>query len=161
MKNQLIRSQIIIDYTFVDEMLGSAICRYFFGRKKGFIRLWKTKKFRVFNHYVVEVLSLSEKLRLVKAIQKVPRGIAANVDALNALRNGLAHAFFPENLRASKPVYKGKNIFTIDGLTRFIQDMGTVHEFFLHRNFGVRMRPEGDEETNSPRLLLEGNGGVE
>jgi hypothetical protein len=34
MKNQLIRSQIIIDYTFADEMLGAAICHYFFGKKR-------------------------------------------------------------------------------------------------------------------------------
>ena len=33
MKNQIVRSQIIADYTFVDEMLGSAICHYFFGKK--------------------------------------------------------------------------------------------------------------------------------
>lgn len=82
MKNQLIRSQVIMDYTFVDEMLGTAICRYFFGRKKGFIKLWKTKRFRTFNHYILEVLSLSEKVRLVKAIAKVPKAIAANIEAL-------------------------------------------------------------------------------
>src|SRR5207245_2326186 len=120
MKNQLIRSQVIIDYTFVDEMLGTAICHYFFGKKKGFIKLWKTKKFRNFNHYVLEVLSLTEKLRLVKAISKVPKGVAANIETLNALRNGLAHAFFPENLRSSKPIYKGKDIFTVAGLGTFI-----------------------------------------
>src|SRR5271165_1119043 len=52
MKQQLIRSQVIADYTLVDEMLGAAICHYFFGKKRGFIQLWKTKKFRTFNHYI-------------------------------------------------------------------------------------------------------------
>ncbi len=142
MKNQLIRSQVIMDYTFVDEMLGAAICHYFFGKKKGFIKLWKTKKFRNFNHYVLEVLSLTEKLRLVKAISKVPKGIAANIEALNALRNGLAHAFFPENLRSSKPIYKGKDIFTVEGLTFFISDMGKVSGFFLHHNIGIQQQAD-------------------
>lgn len=137
MKNQLIRSQIIMDYTFVDEMLGGAICHYFFGKKKGFIKLWKTNKFRNFNHYILEVLSLTEKLRLVKAISKVPKGVASNIEALNALRNGLAHAFFPENLRSAKPIYKGKDIFTIEGLSTFIADMGKVSDFFVHHNFGI------------------------
>jgi hypothetical protein len=30
--------------------LGSAICHYFFGKKRGFIKLWKTKKFKTFNY---------------------------------------------------------------------------------------------------------------
>jgi hypothetical protein len=107
MKNQIIRSQVIMDYTFVDEMLGAAICHYFFGKKKGFVKLWKTKKFRNFNHYVLEIMSLTEKHRLVRAIADVPKSVSKNIDALNALRNGLAHAFFPENLRSSKPIYKG------------------------------------------------------
>src|SRR5436309_1578532 len=126
MKNQIVRSQIVADYTFVDEMLGSAICHYFFGKKRGFIKLWRTKKFRTFNYYILEVLSLTEKLRLVKAITKVPKPIAADIEALNALRNGLAHAFFPENLRSAKPIYKVKDIFSLDSLKRFIEDMSRV-----------------------------------
>ena len=108
MKNQIVRSQIIWDYTYVDELLDSAICHYFFGKKRGFIKLWKTKKFKNFNRYILEVLSLTEKLRLVKAIHEVPKSVAADIEALNALRNGLAHAFFPENLRSSKPNIQGQ-----------------------------------------------------
>lgn len=155
MKNQLIRSQVIMDYAFVDEMLGSAICHYFFGKKKGFIELWKTKKFRNFNHYVLEVLSLTEKLRLVKAVGKVPKSVSRNIEALNALRNGLAHAFFPENLRLSKPFYKGKDIFTIDGLSTFISDMTNVSDFFLHRNFGVREWPDAPATGLAKSPLVE------
>jgi hypothetical protein len=153
MKNQIVRSQVIADYTFVDEMLGAAICHYFFGRKRGFIKLWKTSKFRTFNHYIVEVLSLSEKLRLVKAIAKVPKGVAANIEALNALRNGLAHALFPENLRSSKPFYKGKDIFTREGLQRFIEDMSGISEFFMKYNFGVR-RP-ATAADRQPEIVVE------
>ncbi|MGH9774244.1 MAG: hypothetical protein ACRD50_04780 [Candidatus Acidiferrales bacterium] len=152
MKNQIVRSQIIADYTFVDEMLGSAICHYFFGKKMGFIKLWRTKKFRTFNYYVLEVLSLTEKLRFVKAITKVPKPVAADIEALNALRNGLAHAFFPENLRSAKPIYKGKDIFSRDGLKRFIEDMSRVSNFFVSFNFGVRRR----SASNNLRQEAEG-----
>jgi hypothetical protein len=150
MKNQIVRSQVIADYTFVDEMLGSAICHYFFGKKKGFIKLWKTKKFKTFNHYILEVLSLPEKLRLVKATTKVPKAVAADIEALNALRNGLAHAFFPENLRSSKPIYKGKDIFTSEGLERFIDDMAKISGFFLHRNFGGDGQRDDDDQADTP-----------
>ncbi len=149
MQNQIVRSQIIADYTFVDEMLGSAICHYFFGKKRGFIKLWKTKRFKTFNYYILEVLSLTEKLRLVKAITKVPKPVAADIEALNALRNGLAHAFFPENLRSAKPVYKGKDIFSHDGLQRFIEDMSKVSDFFVNCNFGVRHSSAPDDEKRA------------
>jgi hypothetical protein len=57
------------------------------------------------------------------------------IEPLNALRNGLTHAFFPENLRSSKPIWNGKNIFTAEGLTLFIEDMSKISDFFLHHNF--------------------------
>jgi len=69
----------------------------------------------------------SHQLRLVKAISKVPKGIARNVEAINALRNGLAHAFFPENLRSARPIYRGKDIFTIGGLEDFIADRNELN----------------------------------
>lgn len=72
MMNQLIRSEVIVKYVLIDEELSVAICHYFFGKKRGFIRLWRAKKFRNFNYYVIEVLSLNEKFRLVKAIARVP-----------------------------------------------------------------------------------------
>jgi hypothetical protein len=153
MKNQIVRSQVIADYTFVDELLGAAICHYFFGKKRGFIKLWKTKKFKNFNHYILEVLSLTEKLRLVKAIHKVPKSVAADIEALNALRNGLAHAFFPENLRSSKPIYKGKDIFSREGIERFIQDMGKVSSFFFKQNFGIRELQEGHQQPDGTDIV--------
>jgi hypothetical protein len=143
MRRQLAVSQVVWEYTYVDEMLGAAICHFFFGRKKGFIRLWKTKKFKSFNHYILEVLSVTEKLRLVKSFQKVPRSVAADIETLNALRNGLAHAYFPENLRSSKPVYKGVSIYSRDGLERFITDMRKVTRYFLEVNFGLRIANHG------------------
>jgi hypothetical protein len=153
MKNQIVRSQVIWDYTYVDELLGAAICHYFFGKKRGFIKLWKTKKFETFNHYILEVLSLTEKLRLVKAIHKVPKSVAADIEAVNALRNGLAHAFFPENLRSSKPIYKGKDIFSREGLERFIEDMGKVSSFFLKQNFGIRELQEDQQQPDDPGIV--------
>jgi len=163
MKNQIVRGQIIAEYTFVDEMLGSAICHYFFGKKRGFIKLWRTKKFRAFNYHILEVLSLTEKLRLVKAITKVPKPVAADIEAVNALRNGLAHAFFPENLRSAKPVYKGKDIFSRDGLKRFIEDMSRVSDFFVNLNFGARRRSVSNnlrQEADDATLRSSSNAGA-
>lgn len=135
MIRQLVLSKVVWEYTYVDELLGSVICHFFFGTKRDFPKLWRTKKFRTFNYYILEVLSLSEKLRLVKSIQALPKSIAADIETLNALRNGLAHAYFPENLRSYKPIYKGMNIYSREGLQRFIEDMRKATRYFWEMNF--------------------------
>ncbi len=119
--------------TLVDEFLNVVLARFFFGTKRVFPKLWQAKRFANFNYYVLEPLTLMEKLRFAKAIHDVPKAIAADIDRLNHLRNPLAHAFFPENLRALKPEWKGKDIFSFDGLDAFVEDMGKVaHYFFTH-----------------------------
>lgn len=133
MKNKLVRGQVIMWYTLVDEFLNGEICHYFFGKKRSFIQLWKTKKFQVFNYHIIEGLYLLPKLCLVKAVRSVPRSVVQNIEALNALRNALAHAFFPENLRKAKPTWRGKNIFTAEGAELFMSDMQKVADFFLGR----------------------------
>jgi hypothetical protein len=135
MVRRLVVGKVVWEYTYVDELLGSVICQFFFGTKKNFPALWKTEKFRTFNHYILEILSLTEKLRLVKNIQQIPKPIAANIETLNALRNGLAHAYFPENLRSYKPIYKGLNIYSREGLERFIDDMRKTTRYFWVVNF--------------------------
>ncbi len=93
--------------------------------------MWKTQKFRTFNYHVLEELSLLKKLTFVKSILKTPKSVVNNIQRINALRNGLAHAFFPENLKALKPVYKGKSIFTLEGIKLFKDDMSEINDFFV------------------------------
>ncbi len=52
------------------------------------------------------------------------------LERLNALRNGLAHALFPENLKKSKPTWKGKNVFSIEVLKAMQEDVDEVATFF-------------------------------
>jgi hypothetical protein len=128
-KNQMVRGEIIMRYVFVDELLNDIISNYFFGDKKSFISLWKTKRFQNFNYFVLEELSLLKKRALAKSITKIPKDIIGDIERLNSVRNALAHAFFPENLNKSKPVYKGKDIFSLDGIKLFEQDIEKVISF--------------------------------
>jgi hypothetical protein len=130
MRRKMILSEVITRYTLLDEHLNLTLCYYFFGRKKSTIQLWKTKKFQLFNHHVIEELSLMAKFRFAKSIARMPKGVAGDIDRLNALRNGLAHAFFPENLKRSKPEWKGKNIFSKEGLRAFLEDMDKMASYF-------------------------------
>jgi len=130
---QIVTSEVIRVFTLMDEYLNVALCHYYFGKQRSFITLWRTKKFKLFNHHVLEELHPLQKLRLVKSIRPIPSAINADIDRLCALRNGLAHAFFPENLRKSQPFWKGESIYGLKGLQRFHEDMERVSAYFWQR----------------------------
>ncbi len=141
-RREVIRGEVISQYTLIDEHLGSKIVQYLYPKKK-FIKLWKTRNFQRFNFFILERMPLMQKFAMVKDIYRIPKSISEKIEAVNALRNALAHAFFPENLKAymskgrpqprkSVPVtYKGVDIFTIDGIGRFLDDMGEISDFFI------------------------------
>jgi hypothetical protein len=139
---EIVRGEIVSRYTRIDEQVGSKICNYMFDGKS-FLKLWKTKKFERFNYFVLEKMSLMEKLAFMKDIYNVPRSIASDIEGINAIRNAVAHAFFPENLRAyrtkrgssfyrlSGPHYKGLDVFTFEGFNRFRTDAEEVTQFLI------------------------------
>jgi hypothetical protein len=130
MKRAAIRQEIVTTYTHIDEYLASELCVQYFGTEKDFPALWKTKRFQLFNYHFLEEMSLLPKLRFVRALRKIPKVIARDIDRLNALRNGVAHAFFPENLKRSRAVWRDTSIFSLEGLKAFHADMLIVKRFF-------------------------------
>jgi hypothetical protein len=154
-KQQLIRGQIITWYTLADEFLSMELCYYFFGEKKSFIYLWRTKKFQNFNHFIIEELYLIKKLQFVKKIKNIPSSISENIERLNWLRNGLAHSFFPDNLKKSKPIYKGKHVFTLEGLRLLKQDFDKMFELFIKKSILTHLeKPRRKTKNHSNKPLL-------
>src|SRR5271156_3929207 len=78
---EIVRGEVVTHYTLIDEHLGSRICNYLFDSKK-FMALWKTKKFERFNYYILEKMSLLEKLALVKDIYRVSKTLSANIESI-------------------------------------------------------------------------------
>lgn len=150
MKRELIRGEVIGQYTLIDDLLSTEVCLYFLPGKD-LIKQWKTKKFRRFNYYVIERLYMTQKLAFLKDVYDVPKEIAGKIEEINALRNALAHAFFPENLRVyqmkgrpgpRKPVivrYKGQDLFSIEGVSAFVEDCSKVTDFLLRK---LKRRPK-------------------
>ena len=141
-KNKLVRADVIMKYTLIDEFLTVLICHYFFRKIKKsetFKTLWKMKRFRIFNHYVTDEIFLMKKLSIVDAIGKIPKDIKAKIAAMNDLRNALTHSFFPENRRryaADKEVrYNGMAIFTTQGIKTFDDDFNIVRGYLERRAF--------------------------
>ena len=156
-KRELMRGEIIGQYTLIDDMLATELCRYFLPGTDQ-IRQWKTKKYRRFNYFVIERLYLTQKLAFLKDVYKIPKQIASTIEEVNALRNAMAHAFFPENLRAyhmkgppasRKPVsvlFHGEDIFSTAGAKKFVEACGEVTQFLRKQ-----LKRRGD--TDVPFLL--------
>ena len=136
----------MLKYVLMDECLNAVICWDYFGKKRLFQQLWKTRRFKSFNHFILDKIYLVQKLDLVKSMHKLPKFVSSDLAALNDLRNGIAHSFFPEN-RRKKPEWKGQNIFTRDGCDRFLEDMQQLSDFFVERF--LRSSPEEARERGS------------
>jgi hypothetical protein len=110
-KRRLIAADIVQKYTFIDELLGTIIARYFFNfGETNFRRLWRTKRFRRFNYFILKRMSTIQKMDLVKDIRPLPSSTVDYIQRVNRLRNAVAHAFFPENLQGSRTKYKDMDI---------------------------------------------------
>ena len=138
-RRQAITGQIIIHYTFISQLVDWAVCIYFFRLGKGPVA-WKSEKLQKFNYYILESRSLLEKFRIVKSVYEIPKNIVRDVERLNALRNVVAHKCFLEESedwrRKGKAVYKGKNIFTLEGIKMFREDMKRVVDFLISMEVG-------------------------
>jgi hypothetical protein len=137
-RRRLIASGIVQEYTFIDELLGTIIVKYFFGASIG-PRAWRTKRFQRFNYYILEKLSLLQKLDLVHAIRALPRDVLDYVQTLNHLRNAMAHSFFAENLRGLRTFYKGQDVLTLEGFLAFRADEEPALRVLVRRAYRVQI----------------------
>ena len=64
------------------------------------------------------------------------------------MMNIKAHSFFPENRKTSKPLYKGKKIFTLDGFKLFREEAGDVIDWLSRKVFKVKL-PENRTEGST------------
>jgi hypothetical protein len=141
--NTTVIGDVVSKYTLIDELLSVIICNFFFRRSKKdqtFRKLWKTKKFRTFVHYISDEIYLLQKMRIVHAITPLPSQVRSRIEAVNAVRNALAHSFFPENRRQymahKKVLYSGEDIRSKEGLAAFRIDFDLIWGELAKRAFG-------------------------
>ena len=121
------------------------ICDYYFKRaskKTSYQKLWKTKRFKTFVHYLMDETFLLKKLAVVEAIMSVPKPVSNAIKRINEVRNALAHSFFPQNrrryMRDKKVMYYDVDLFTRDGIEKFEQDYLMAENYFWKKVFGER-----------------------
>jgi hypothetical protein len=90
-------------------------------------------------------MALLRKLALVKEYKQIPKPIEEIITLTNMIRNAMAHSFFPMNKKDFKRTglvtYKGKDIYTLDGLKLFNDDANRAVEFLSHLVYGVPETP--------------------
>ena len=144
MKQQLIRGEIIMRYTLIDEFLSVIMCRYYFKSPKdkfSFAQLWRTKKFQIFAHYFLDETYLLKKMAIVDAIKKIPSPVKSAIARINDVRNAVTHSFFPENRRQyrayKKVMYRDSDVFSHEGITKFLEDAQRAEDYLMQQAFGV------------------------
>lgn len=126
MTDQVVRSEVILEYTMIDMELDFVLYHHFFG--KNLPRARRTRRYRTLRLMLQKCYPL-DKLAFVRSFMQVPKAVASTIAAVNELRNGLAHNFFLYHLSPSKRSYKGLNIFTAKGLDVFRRDTSEVRKF--------------------------------
>jgi hypothetical protein len=146
MKDQLIRSEVVMRYTLLDEFLTDIICDYYFRRKKGQVSyrtLWKTKPLKIFVHHLMDETYLLKKMAIVHAIKAIPSDVSSAIARINDVRNALTHSFFPEHRRRymadQKVMYKGVHLFSVEGVERFGEDYNLAQKYLVKRAFNVKV----------------------
>jgi hypothetical protein len=152
--NHMVIGEIITRYTLLDELLASLISKYFFRvpkQRTNFKKWWRTKKFKIFNHFIMDETFLLKKLQIANAIRPLPGNIQSSIHRINSVRNAFAHSFFPENRKEHKKLgkvlYMGKDIRTPEGLDAFITDARKTYNFIAKRVF-----PGWVDEDSEPEL---------
>jgi hypothetical protein len=139
--DRLVIAEVITHYTMLDEVLSDYLCRYYFeeldSSKFHFGVYWKKKKFRLFVHFMLDEMYLLKKMQMVHAIRSLPKNVRGTIERVNAIRNSMAHSFFPENrkehMNAGKVLYGGIDIRTAAGLQRFSDDSHEAYTYLRKR----------------------------
>ncbi|MGC9603114.1 MAG: hypothetical protein ABSF47_01435 [Minisyncoccia bacterium] len=127
-KEQIIRGRVIMWHSFFDETMDNAISNYFFYKHKRREQrriYWYSNKYSIFKNYLLERIPFRRKLELVVKIKSSWKKHKNILEKLDGIRNPLAHSFSPEE--APKKInYRGKNIFTLDGIILLENDMSAI-----------------------------------
>jgi hypothetical protein len=144
MTDQLIRGEVIFEYSMIDMELDHLLFRHFFGSGNRLTRARASRRYRTLRQLLQNLYPL-QKLAIVRTFKTVPKPIVSKIAAINELRNGLAHTFFLDDLPLAKRTYKGVSILKRQGLVAFQKDAWEVRCFF--NPWLAKWFPEGSDDA--------------
>jgi hypothetical protein len=138
--HKMVIAEVVVRYTLLDEILGELIVRYFFKVEPETLHFedqWKTPEFKIFVHHILDEMFLLKKASVVHAIEELPSDVNKVLPKVNAVRNALAHSFFPENRKefksTGKVLYNDVDIRTAPGLRLFLEDVHRAYDYLYAR----------------------------
>jgi hypothetical protein len=150
--HKMVIAEVVFWYALLDEILGELIVRYFFKVEPETLHFedqWKTPEFKIFVHHILDEMFLLKKASVVHAIEELPSDVNKVLPKVNAVKNALAHSFFPENRKefksTGKVLYNDVDIRTAPGLRLFFEEPG-LYDFnasrgTYHPRRGPRLAP--------------------
>ncbi|HRY62236.1 MAG TPA: hypothetical protein P5056_00460 [Candidatus Paceibacterota bacterium] len=137
-RQKLIRMMVLETYLQIDTKMNILIANFFFHHCQDDCeevqKITTSKEFIVFSEKILNEMPFLRKVSSIKSFIFVPKKIVTDLNKLNDLRNAMAHALIPENLGTERVTYKGKSIFTLEGVRSFNKDMKSILSF-LQRYF--------------------------
>jgi len=120
MKDRVTRSIVLTHYVELDDTLTRLILRHLFGKNRRNTAQRRTVQTMLDKTYLIQ------KLDLVAGFRTVSKQTKSNVQALNQLRNTLAHRYLGAPPRHER-LYKSKyDVYTEKGLSKLRDDMWEV-----------------------------------
>lgn len=143
----LVRGEVVYQYTYVDQLLAMYLFKHLF---RGAPPRQNMRRWQTFWNLMDELYPM-QKLRVIRGYKKVPSKVVHTIDALNALRNDAAHRFGLASTVRSTFRYKGKSLFTPEGLDRLHDDVDIVEEYFAPRvaKLAVRLATETEQRPSA------------
>lgn len=130
-KEALIKTAILQEYLWIDELLKGEINSYLFYKKPSI----KHRK-KILIEYMIDKLGYSEKYDLFRKIAKPRQYILEYLKTINRLRNVVTHYYSPQHevKKVKKRIlYKGNNIFNITTFKKFWDESIEVSNYFISR----------------------------
>jgi len=138
--HKMVIAEVVMRYTFLDEILADLIAKYYFRQVKtriDFVKLWRSTKFSTFVHHVLDEMYLLKKMEFVHTIRPLPPDVMKTIRKINAVRNAFAHSLFPENRKEhrknKKVLYGDRDIRTQEGLKKFLEDWQPTFNYLAQR----------------------------
>ena len=86
---------------------------------------------------MLDEMYLLKKVQMAHPIRPLPKSVRETIGKVNAIRNAMAHSFFPENrkehMKSGKVLYAGKDIRTAEGLQQFKDDCSEAYGYLKKR----------------------------
>lgn len=130
----LVTGYVIRVHIELDEVLSEYISDYFLPMDSDpEINKKILDKRRLLKWNILDYLPFNRKVDFFNDTRKSKENAPSNLHEINNVRMAVAHIFWPELRKTDRSVYRGKNIFSFEGLKIFADDANKAVSFVIEQ----------------------------